>query len=113
YFFNVVNKSGAIWKAGETVHYVLWLNRMVTGVAVFFRTVLPFWATRLATWSVLCVEAMLVPWILSPYGRRYTRPFAMVLIFGLHTTFGVMMRLGPFSWYLIGWSFLLLTPTQW
>jgi hypothetical protein len=25
YFFNVVNKSGLIWKRGETVHYVLHL----------------------------------------------------------------------------------------
>src|SRR5262249_27833678 len=28
YLFNVVNKSGAIWKRGETVHYVLHLDRM-------------------------------------------------------------------------------------
>ncbi len=113
YFFNVVNKSGHVWRAGDTVHYVLWLNRMVTGVAVFFRNLLPYQATRVATWSVLCVEALLVSFILSPTARRYTRPFALVLIAGLHTTFGVMMRLGPFSWYLIGWSLLLITPIQW
>ncbi|HVY45925.1 MAG TPA: HTTM domain-containing protein, partial [Minicystis sp.] len=113
YFFNVVNKSGSIWKHGDTVHYVLWLNRMVTGVAVFFREVLPYPVTRVLTWSVLCVEAVLAPLILAPHGRRITRPVAMVLLAGLHTTFGVMMRLGPFSWYLIGWSLLLLTPVQW
>jgi hypothetical protein len=113
YFFNVVNKSGHIWRAGDTVHYVLWLNRMVTGVAVFFREVLPYQVTRVLTWSVLCTEALLTSFILSPNGKRYTRPIAMVLMLGLHTTFGVMMRLGPFSWYLIGWSILLLTPFQW
>jgi hypothetical protein len=113
YFFNVVNKSGLIWRHGETVHYVLYLNRMVTGIAVFFREHLPFWATRLATWSVLCLEASLVPLILSPHGRRYTRTLALLGIWALHTTFGVMMRLGPFSWFLMGWSFVLVGPAQW
>lgn len=113
YFFNVVNKSGKVWQRGETVHYVLYLNRMVTGVAVFFREHLPFWSTRIATWSVLCLEASLVTWILSPYGRRYTRTLSMLGIFALHTVFGVMMRLGPFSWFLMGWALLLMTPVQW
>lgn len=113
YFFNVVNKSGLIWRHGETVHYVLYLNRMVTGIAVFFREHLPFWSTRVVTWSVLCLEAILVPLILAPYGRRYTRTLALMGIWALHTSFGVMMRLGPFSWFLIGWSFLLVGPPQW
>jgi hypothetical protein len=113
YFFNVVNKSGKVWQRGETVHYVLYLNRMVTGVAVFFREHMPFWSTRLATWSVLCLEALLVTWILSPFGRRYTRTLALLGMFALHTAFGVMMRLGPFSWFLIGWSLLLMSPAQW
>jgi hypothetical protein len=113
YFFNVVNKSGGIWKEGSTVHYVLWLNRMVTGVAVFFRDHMPYWLTRPLTWSVLAAEALLVPWILAPYGRRYTRPLAMATMWALHGTFGIMMRLGPFSWFLLGYSFLLLTPEQW
>src|SRR5262249_51177821 len=65
------------------------------------------------SWSVLAVEAMLVMWILAPYGRRFTRPLAMMAMWALHTSFGIMMRLGPFSWFLCAWSFLLLTPVQW
>ena len=113
YFFNVVNKSGGIWRSGETVHYVLWLNRMVTGVAVLARTWMPFWLTRVCTWAVLGVEAMLPMLILSPFGRRKTRPLAFLLLAGLHTAFGVMMRLGPFSWYLVGWGLLLFGPENW
>jgi hypothetical protein len=113
YFFNVVNKSGAIWKRGETVHYVLHLDRMVTGIAVFFREHLPLWAMKGATWSVLCLEALLVAWILAPAGRRIVRLLALLGIWSLHTTFGVMMRLGPFSWFLIAWSFLLVVPEHW
>ncbi|XYH97345.1 hypothetical protein ACMHYB_57905 [Sorangium sp. So ce1128] len=113
YYFNVVNKSGQIWRRGETVHYVLHLDRMVTGLAVVAREYIPFWAKKGMTWGVLVLEAMLVPWILSPYGRRYTRALAMAGMWGLHGSFGIMMRLGPFSWFMIGWSFLLPTAQHW
>jgi hypothetical protein len=113
YFFNVVNKTGAIWKRGDTVHYVLHLDRMVTGLAVFVREHLPYWSTRPITWGVLVLEALLVPWILSPYGRRYTRVLGILGIAALNGSFGVMMRLGPFSWFLLGWSTLLLLPVHW
>jgi hypothetical protein len=113
YFLNVVTKSGETWKNGDAIHYVLWLNRTVTWLAVFLRHVLPHPMIRVASWSVLCVEALLVTLILAPHARRYTRPAAMVLLIGLHTTLGVTLRLGPFSWFLIAWSVLLLTPTQW
>jgi len=113
YFFNVVNKSGHIWKSGLTVHYVLHLDRMVTGIAVFFRDVMPLWALRVISWSVLSAEALICIWILSPYGRRYTRPLAMTFMHVLHGLFGIMFRLGPFSWFLIGWSYMLPRPETW
>ncbi|WP_437876238.1 hypothetical protein [Sorangium sp. So ce513] len=113
YYFNVVNKSGQIWRRGETVHYVLHLDRMVTGLAVVAREYLPYWTKQGITWGVLVLEALLVPWILSPYGRRVTRPLAMGGMWGLHGSFGVMMRLGPFSWFMIAWSFLLPTAQHW
>jgi predicted DCC family thiol-disulfide oxidoreductase YuxK len=113
YFFNVINKSGAIWKRGETVHYVLHLDRMVTGIAVFAREHLPFWSTKPLTWGVLVLEALLVPWILSPFGRRWTRPLAVVGIWILNGSFGIMMRLGPFSWFLLGWATSLFLDVHW
>ncbi len=113
YFFNVVNKSGEKWRWGETVHYVLYLNRMVTGIAVFFREILPMPVTRVLTWVTLAWEALHVPWILAPTARKYTRTLAILGIWGLHTMFGVMFRLGPFAWFMIGWSFILIGPEQW
>jgi hypothetical protein len=113
YYFNVINKSGAIWRRGETVHYVLHLDRMITGIAVFFREHMPHWMTRIVSWSVLVVEAMLLMLILAPYGRRVTRPLAMLVMTCLHGSFGIMMRLGPFSWFMIGWSFLFPQPVHW
>lgn len=113
YYFNVVNKSGHIWRKGDTVHYVLHLDRMVTGIAVFFRELMPLWLARPLSWVVLVVEAMLVALILAPSGRRITRPLAVLLMWGLHGSFGVMMRLGPFSWFMMSWGLLLITPVQW
>lgn len=113
YFFNVVNKSGQIWRSGLTVHYVLHLDRMVTGIAVFFREIMPLWLTRGISWVVLAVEALICVWILSPSGRRYTRPLAMVCMHALHGAFGIMFRLGPFSWFMICWSYLLPRPENW
>ncbi len=113
YLFNVVNKSGAVWRNGETVHYVLHLDRMITGLAVFFRDILPYWATMGLSWAVLAHEAMLLTLILAPFGRRITRPLAIVGIWLLHTTFGVMMRLGPFSWFMVAWSFVLIQRENW
>jgi len=113
YFFNVINKSGRTWRTGDTVHYVLHLDRMVTGIAVFFREHLPYPVTKILTWAVLSLEGVLVPLILAPYARRVTRPIALVGIWILHGTFGLMMRLGPFSWFLMGWSLLLIAPENW
>ncbi|HRI64614.1 MAG TPA: HTTM domain-containing protein [Polyangium sp.] len=113
YYFNVVNKSGMIWRNGDTVHYVLHLDRMVTGIAVFFREHLSVPVMRLMTWSVLITEAFIMMLILAPEGRRITRPLAMLLMTGLHGSFGIMMRLGPFSWFMICWSFLFPQAVHW
>lgn len=113
YFFNVVNKSGDLWRKGETVHHVLHLDRMATGLAVILRQALPDWATRGLTWWTLCHEALLVPLILWPRGRRVTRSLAMIGIWLLHLAFGTVFRLGPFAWIMIGWSFALMARDQW
>jgi hypothetical protein len=113
YFFNTVNKSGVLWRSGDTVHFVLHLDRMITGLVVPMREHLPPGALKVASWLTLVVEAVLAPLILAPKGRRVTRPLAMLLMVGLHGTFGVLMRLGPFSWFMISWSLLLLTPEVW
>ncbi|MFO0550393.1 MAG: HTTM domain-containing protein [Polyangiaceae bacterium] len=112
YFFNVVNKQGHIWRRGESVHYVLYVNRMVTGLAVFFREHMPDFGLRLADYVVLSVEAFLAVGMMWPRGRKWLRPTVMVLCAGLHGTFGTFMRLGPFSWFMIGFSTLLLLPVH-
>ena len=114
YFFNVVNKSGNLWKEGLTVHYVLHVDRMVTPFGVFLRELhLPLPVLKFTTWLVLTVEALICAWILSPFGRRYTRPLAMATMHGLHGLFGTVFRLGPFSWVMICYSYFLPRPENW
>ncbi len=113
YTFNTVNKYGDTWRAGETIHYVLHLDRMVTGLAVWMRESLPFWSLWLLNHLVLVMEASIVMLIFWPRNRRFTRPAAMLLVALLHAGFGTTMRLGPFSWFMIGWSTVLLMAVHW
>lgn len=113
YVFNAVNKYGMIWRKGLTVWYVLHIDRMATGIAVFVREQVPYWATWLMSHATLVIEAVIVMTILWPRGRRWSRPLAMVLVLLLHTSFGVVFRLGPFSWFMIGWSSVLMMPVHW
>jgi len=110
YFFNVVNKTGYMWREGTTIHYVLHIDRMVTGVGVFVRETFPLPVLRAVDFLVLATEATICVAILSPYARKYTRLLAIALIIVFHATLGIFMRLGPFSWFLIGWTPLLLLP---
>lgn len=112
YLFNVVNKTGYIWREGKTVHYVLHIDRMVTGLGVFMREHMPLGVMKVSDFVVLAWEAMICMCIVSPRARRVTRPLAMVMMLLLHGTFGTAMRLGPFSWTLIVWSTLLLLPVH-
>ncbi len=113
YTFNVVNKYGETWRTGATIHYVLHLDRMVTGLAVFLREHVPYRLLQGATWLTLVTEALLAVTIFWPTHRRIARPLAIGLMFALHATLGIVMRLGPFSWFMIGWSTLLLQRTHW
>lgn len=113
YVFNVVNKYGSRWRDGSTVHSVLHLDRMVTGLAVLLRESLPYPLLQLSSWLTLIVEALLAVLIFWPSQRRVARPLAMALMLTLHGTFGVVMRLGPFSWFMIGWSTLLMQRAHW
>jgi hypothetical protein len=112
YLFNVVNKTGYIWREGTSVHYVLHIDRMVTGLGVFMRENIPLGLLKVADFVTLAWEAMICMLILSPRARRITRPLAIAMMVGLHGTFGTVMRLGPFSWTLIVWSSLLLLPVH-
>ena len=84
YAFNCVHKTGPSWRDGSAVHYTLHQDRMVTSFGVWFRDWMPGSVGQWLTWSALFIEALLPLLLLSPFGQRWSRRGAAVLIVALH-----------------------------
>ena len=121
YYFNVIHKTGPDWKRWFTaVHYVMYVDRMVTPLIGQIRTYIPFWAYRAMTFSVVCSEAGLPFCVLLPqvsiFGldvRKWLKRFVLVLMNFLHIGFGSTFVLGPFAWALCVFSVLLFSYEDW
>jgi hypothetical protein len=113
YFFNVIHKTGAAWKNGTAVHYVLYVDRMATPLVAQVRDHLPNWSILFMTRSAMAIEAGLPAALLSPLARVWSRRVAIVLMNGLHLIFGLTFVLGPFAWALCIFSTLLFSADDW
>jgi hypothetical protein len=113
YFFNYAHKTGATWREGSAVHWVLWQNRIATMWAAIVRMHEPAWLSPVLTRSTLLIEAVLPVLILFPTGLRWTRRAAVVAILGLHASISLMMTLGPFSYSMMSFGLLLLRSEDW
>jgi predicted DCC family thiol-disulfide oxidoreductase YuxK len=110
YFFNAVHKTGVGWREGTAIHYFLEQDRIVTRLGVFIRENVPFEATKLFTYGTLVIEGALPFLILSPILHRR---FAMLLAIGLHGGIALTSRLGPFSYVMVAFFFLILGAPDW
>jgi hypothetical protein len=97
YGFNFLHKSGATWREGTAVHYMLFQERIVTRLGVWVRQQLPFAVTKSLTYGTLFIEAAAPCLILAPVFRRWTRLVAVVLLVGLHGGIALLANLGIFS----------------
>ncbi|MFO0591597.1 MAG: HTTM domain-containing protein [Polyangiaceae bacterium] len=114
YFFNVVHKTGPGWRVEfSAVHYVLYVDRMVTPLAASVRDHLSFGVTWALTKFVLGAEAALPFCLLSPIAKRWARLTGVALILILHVGFGTMFVLGPFAWTLCVASTLFFGAEDW
>ncbi|HTJ80912.1 MAG TPA: hypothetical protein VL400_04290, partial [Polyangiaceae bacterium] len=121
YYFNVIHKTGPDWKRWFTaVHYVMYVDRMVTPLIGQVREHVPFWAYRAMTFAVVCSEAGLPFCVLLPqlsiFGfdvKKWLKRFALVLMNFLHIGFGSTFVLGPFAWALCVFSTLLFSYEDW
>ncbi|WP_235879761.1 HTTM domain-containing protein [Polyangium aurulentum] len=113
YFFNVVHKTGAAWKNGTAVHYVLYVDRMVTPLIGLVRYYAPPAVLLVLTKFVMFGEAALPYCILSPLARAWARRIALGLMNILHLGFGSTFVLGPFAWAMCVFSTLLITKDDW
>ncbi len=111
YFFNTVQKTGPSWRDGSAVHDLAWVNRLATPLAVWLRTHGLATLSPILSWGTLVVEGVLPLLILSPWLQRWLRPVAFLLILGLHGGISSLSRLAAFSWAMMCFGTLLLTPS--
>ena len=113
YYFNVIHKTGMLWKNGTAVHYVLYVDRMITPIVAVVRDHVPAILIIVATKFVLMAEAAIPIALVSPLGRTWARRIALVLMCLLHIGFGSTFVLGPFAWSMCLFSTLLITTDDW
>ncbi|AKT37209.1 HTTM domain-containing protein [Chondromyces crocatus] len=113
YFFNVVHKTGMAWKNGTAVHYVLYVDRMVTPAVAQVREYIPGWMILIMTRAALAFEASIPVCLLAPIGRVWARRLVIVMMNALHLAFGTTFVLGPFAWALCVFSTLMFQPEDW
>ncbi|WP_437914567.1 HTTM domain-containing protein [Sorangium sp. So ce302] len=113
YFFNVVHKTGPAWKNGTAVHFVLYVDRMVTPIVADIRDYAPNFLILFMTKMVISFEAAIPVCLLSPLGRVWARRLTLVMMNLLHVGFGMTFVLGPFAWALCVFSTLLIGREDW
>jgi hypothetical protein len=113
YFFNVVHKTGPAWRNGTAVHYVLYVDQMVTPLIAHTRELLPKPILLFMGKATMAFESAIPVCILCPLARPWARRLAIVMMNALHIAFGTTFVLGPFSWGLCVFSTMLLGREDW
>jgi hypothetical protein len=113
YTFNVVHKTGAAWRDGTAVHYVLYANNYTTPLAGALRDRVPPALILFLTWMTLAFEAAIPVALLAPIGGAWPRRFAVFMICALHIGFGATLTLGPFAWACCIFATLLFSAEDW
>jgi len=121
YYFNVIHKFGPGWKRDWTaVHYVMYVDRMVTPIIADVRDYIPFRVYQLMTFSVVVSESLIGFCTMLPqlvvFGfdvKLWLKRIGLILINFLHLGFGSTFVLGPFAWGLCVFSSLLISYEDW
>lgn len=108
YFFNALQKTGAAWRDGSVVHYMLHQDCNDTWFAVWLRPHFTPALSRVLTWGAWGTEALLPALLLSPVAQRYTRRAAAILMIVLHGGFAAFLNLGIFVPAMVAFTPFLL-----
>ena len=113
YFFNALQKTGATWREGSVVHYMLHQDCNDTWLAVLVRPYFTLRWSKAFTWMAWGTEGALPLFILSPLAQRFTRRVAALLVVSLHVGFALFLNLGIFVPAMIAFTPNLLTAPDW
>jgi predicted DCC family thiol-disulfide oxidoreductase YuxK len=113
YFFNVVHKTGVGWGNGSAIHWFLHQDRIVTWFGIFAREHAPYWTLQGFTYATLVVESTLSVILLLPFKQVWLRRLAFLFAIGLHGGIAATSRLGPFSYVMVSFFFLILSAEDW
>ncbi|HVY48617.1 MAG TPA: hypothetical protein VHB21_22170 [Minicystis sp.] len=109
YFFNYIHKTGPAWHNGTAVHYVLYVDRMVTPFTALIRDHIPPFVILFMTRSTVAFELALAFVLFSPVANVWCRRAVIFMMCTLHIAFGTSMVLGPFAWACCIFSTLLFS----
>ena len=98
---------------GTAIHWFWHQDRIVTAFGVWARDAVPLWAVKGLTYGTLGIEHALPFLILSPFFRTWTRRLAFLFAVGLHGGIAASARLGPFSYVMCIYFFILLGEDDW
>ena len=112
YFFNYLHKTGPAWHNGTAVHYVIYVDRMVTPFVAQVRDFIPNWMILFMTRSTIFFEMIIAFVLFSPIAHVWCRRAVIFMMNTLHIAFGTAMVLGPFAWAACCFSTLLFTTTD-
>ncbi|MBM4374816.1 MAG: DUF393 domain-containing protein [Deltaproteobacteria bacterium] len=106
-----LQQKGATWTSGDALHYALRSDRLVTGLAQSLRDKLP--AGLMSLWTKLLrgAEFVVLPLLLVPVARRYTRGLALVALGLVGLTYAAFFDLGAYGASLLA-ALALVVPTE-
>jgi hypothetical protein len=112
YAFNALQKTGATWRAGSVVHYMLHQDCNDTWLAVWLRPHFTLPMSQAFTWTAWATEGILPLLLLCPFAQRWTRRAAVVLVVALHGGFALFLNLGIFVPAMLAFTPNLLTAAD-
>ncbi|RMG95171.1 MAG: hypothetical protein D6705_14100 [Deltaproteobacteria bacterium] len=113
YGFTFYDKLTPVWLRGEAIHYTMWMDELVTPLAAWLRTRVPFGAFWALNWYTLAVEAAAVPLLLSPWRTGTCRLVALVPLGLLHFGIFFLIDVDLFSPTMVSTYLLFVTPDGW
>jgi hypothetical protein len=113
YAFNALQKSGATWRAGTVVHYMLYQACNDTALALLVRDHFTRLHSKILTYTAWAIEGALPLFILAPIAQRWTRRGAALLVVLLHGGFATFLNLGIFVPAMIAYTPNLLVAADW